>query len=203
MDGKRLATGDMTQVVRGDRVTSHLVFRFRDGSLDEETTVFSQKGTFRLISDHHIQRGPFFPKPLDISIDAGSGKITSRSEAGEIKQEHLELPPDVSNGLPPNLLMNVLPSASDTQISYIAPGDKPRLIAISIRNAGDVPFMVGGTQRKAIDYVLHVELGGLKGVIAPLIGKEPPDYRIWILGGSSRLSSARKDHFMRVAQFAA
>ena len=29
-----------------------------------------------------------------------------------MRQEHLELPPDVSNGLPPNLLLNILPSTS-------------------------------------------------------------------------------------------
>ena len=47
-----------------------------------------------------------------------------------------------------------------------------------------VPFSIGGSRRKAIDYVLHVELGGLTGVIAPLVGKEPADYHIWILGGA-------------------
>jgi hypothetical protein len=79
LEGKRLATGDMTQIVHGDRVTSRLLFRFRDGSLDDDTTVFSQRGVFRLISDHHIQRGPSFPKPMDVLIDAQTGQITSRS----------------------------------------------------------------------------------------------------------------------------
>ena len=45
--------------------------------------------------------------------------------------------------------------------------------------------MIGGTERKAVDFVLHVELGGLTGVVAPLIGKQPPDYHIWILPGTS------------------
>src|SRR4051812_24059644 len=31
LEGTRIATGDITQVVHGDRVTSRLVFRFRDG----------------------------------------------------------------------------------------------------------------------------------------------------------------------------
>src|SRR3954447_8546058 len=56
MEGKILAAGDLVQVVRGNRVTSRLVFRFRDGSIDDETAVFSQRGSFRLISDHHIQK---------------------------------------------------------------------------------------------------------------------------------------------------
>jgi len=45
--------------------------------------------------------------------------------------------------------------------------------------------MSGQTKRKAVDFLLHVELGGLTGVVAPLIGKQPPDYHIWILPGTS------------------
>jgi len=48
MEGKRLATGDMTQSVAGDRVTSRLLLRFRDGSVDDDRTVFTQRGVFRL-----------------------------------------------------------------------------------------------------------------------------------------------------------
>lgn len=185
LKGTRIATGDVTQTVQGDRVTSRCTFRFRDGSIDDETTVFSQRGTFRLISDHHIQHGPSFPKPIDVLIEASTGEITSRTKEGKIRHDHLDLPADVSNGLPPNLLLNVLPSAAETRISFVAPGDKPRLIHVSIKCAGDVPFVIGDFKRKANDYVLHVELGGVTGIVAPMIGKQPADYHIWILGGAS------------------
>jgi hypothetical protein len=124
LEGTRIATGDMTQIVRGDRVTSRLVFRFRDGSVDDDTTVFSQHDVFRLISDHHIQRGPTFPNPIDVLINAVTGQITSRSKDGKVRQDHLDLPPDVSNGLPPNLLMNILPTATETKLSFVAPSRK-------------------------------------------------------------------------------
>jgi hypothetical protein len=185
LDGTRIAAGDMTQTVHGDQVISRLTFHFRDGSLDDDTTVFTQKGAFRLILDHHIQRGPSFPKGVDMLIDVVTGQITSRSKDGGISKHRLDLPPDISNGLPPNLLMNILPTVTETKLSFVAPGDKPRLFRISIKPAGEVPFTIGGMPRKAIDYVLHVELGGLTGVIAPLVGKEPPDYHIWILDGPS------------------
>lgn len=181
--GKRLATGDMTQIVHGDRVTSRLLFHFRDGSVDDDTTVFTQRGVFRLISDHHIQHGPSFPKPIDVLIDALTGQITSRSQDGTVRHDRMDLPPDVANGLPPNLLMNILPSAPETKLSFVAPTDKPRLIHVSIKPAGKGSFTIGGTPRQAIDYVLHAELGGLTGMVAPLIGKQPPDFHIWILGG--------------------
>jgi hypothetical protein len=185
LQGRRIATGDMTQIVHGDRVTSHLVFHFRDGSVDDDTTIFLQRGVFRLLSDHHIQRGPSYPKPIDTLIDAQTGVVTNRMADGKTAQVHLDLPADLANGLPPNLLMNVLPSAEETRISYLAPGEKPRLIHITIKPAGKVPFRIGDTQRMAIDYVLHVELGGVAGVVAPLIGKQPGDYHIWILGGAT------------------
>jgi hypothetical protein len=175
----------MTQIVHGDRVTSRLVFHFRDGSVDDDRTVFSQRGVFRLISDHHIQRGPTFPKPMDVLINAVTGQITSRSKDGQVRQDHLDLPPDVSNGLPPNLLMNIPPSIPETKLSFVAPTEKPRLIHVSIKPAGEVPFTIGDTKRKATDFVLHPELGGVVGIIAPIIGKQPADYHIWILGGTS------------------
>ena len=185
LGGARIATGDVTQIVHGDRVTSRVIFRFRDGSIDDDRTVFTQHGNFRLINDHHIQRGPSFPKPIDVFIDAMTGQITSHAKDGSIRQDHLDLPPDVSNGLPPNLLMNLLPSIPKTRLSFVAPTEKPRLIHVSIQPAGEVSVKVGDTTRKAIDYVLHVELGGLTGVIAPVIGKQPDDLHIWILGGIS------------------
>jgi hypothetical protein len=59
-----------------------------------------------LIRDHHIQRGPYFPKPIDIFIDAIRGEITTHKKDGRITQERLDLPAGVSNGLPPNLFLN-------------------------------------------------------------------------------------------------
>jgi hypothetical protein len=69
LEGKLLASGDLKQVFRGNQLVSDLVFTFKDGSLDDETTIFSQRGTFRLISDHHIQKGPSFPHPTNVLIN--------------------------------------------------------------------------------------------------------------------------------------
>jgi hypothetical protein len=79
-DGHQLATGDMIQTVEGDRVTSEVVLHFKDGSVHNETTVFSQDREFRLISDHLRQYGPSFPNPVDVSIDAASGNVKVHSE---------------------------------------------------------------------------------------------------------------------------
>src|SRR5439155_20033428 len=49
--GALLASGDLIQTARGNRVTNRLGLRFKDGSLHDETAVFSQAGHFQLLSD--------------------------------------------------------------------------------------------------------------------------------------------------------
>ena len=57
LDGRAIADGDLNQVATGSQVRSRLTFRFRDGSLHDETAVFTQRGHFRLVSYRLVQRG--------------------------------------------------------------------------------------------------------------------------------------------------
>jgi hypothetical protein len=185
LEGKTLAAGDIVQVAHGDRVTSRLTYHFRDGSLDDETTVFTQNRVFRLISDHHVQRGPSFPKPLDMLIDAASGQITSRDKAGKVSQDHLDLEPDVCNGLPLILLFNLDPAAPPSRLSMVAPTAKPRLVHILLAGEGEDALTISGVRRKATNFRIKVEIGGVTGMIAPIVGKQPEDIHVWILGGEA------------------
>src|SRR5579871_6855550 len=47
-DGKVIATGDQTNIVHGDEVHSELLFRFRDGSIDDEVADYRQGDAFEL-----------------------------------------------------------------------------------------------------------------------------------------------------------
>ena len=188
LDGKILGAGDLTQTVRGNRVVSRLVFRFKDGSVDDETAVFSQQRVLRLISDHHIQKGPSFPKPTDVSIDALAGRvivhyIDKREE--KVEQEQMELPSDLANGIILNILKNIQPDTAETKVSYLAATPKPRLVKLSIVRHGEERFSVVGARYKARLFVLKVELGGIAGVIAPVIGKQPPDTRVWVVANGT------------------
>ena len=186
-EGRVLAVGDLFQVVRGDRVTSRLLFRFKDGSVDDETAVFSQRGSFQLITDHHVQQGPSFPQPMDLSIDVRSGKVTVRSTGKdgkeEITTEHMDLPPDVANGLILSIAKNIQPETPETKVSMVVAAPKPRLVKVAISPQGEEPFSLAGSRRKAMQFVLKIELGGVAGVVAPLIGKAPPEIQMWIIGG--------------------
>ncbi|MCU1313905.1 MAG: hypothetical protein JWM54_1662 [Acidobacteriaceae bacterium] len=186
-EGRVLAVGDLYQVVRGGRVTSRLLFRFKDGSIDDETTVFTQRGSFQLITDHHIQKGPSFPQPMDLSIDVRSGMVVVRSTGKngkeEVTTEHMDLPPDLVNGMVLSISKNILPKTPETKVSMVVATPKPRLVKVAISPQGEVPFSLVGSQRKAMRFVLKIELGGVAGVVAPLIGKAPPEIQIWIIGG--------------------
>src|SRR2546422_8349119 len=99
VDGRLIGSGEQTQTVRGDRITLHLVFRFKDGSISDERTTFSQRGMFRLIRYQLVQKGPSFPRALDMTIDPAGGQVVVRfvDEKGESKTEteRLDLPADV------------------------------------------------------------------------------------------------------------
>ena len=187
--GETLADGDLIQVARGDQVTGRLVFRFKDGSVHDETAVFSQRRNFRLLSDHLVQKGPAFQHPMEVSIEGSTGQVTVRSTDDDGKDkvvtERLDLPLDVANGLVLTLLKNVRSDAPQLTVSMVAATPKPRLVKLAISPQGEEPFSVGGSSRKATHYIVKVEIGGAAGLVAPLLGKQPPDTHVWILGGEA------------------
>ena len=188
-EGKALADGQMTQDAQGDRVTNHLIFRFKDGSIYEDTTVFSQRGTFRLLSDHLILRGPSFKQPVDTSINASTGQVKVRYTEDKGKEkviaQRMELPPDVANGLLFTLMKDIKPSAPRTTVSMVATTPKPRLVKLAILPQGEEPFTIGSFHHKAMHFVVKVEIGGVTGFLARLMGKQPADTHVWVLGGEA------------------
>jgi hypothetical protein len=186
-DGQVLADGDLVQIVHRDRVTARLLFHFKDASIDDETAVFTQRGVFRLISDHHVQKGRYFPHPIDLSIDVPKGTVIVRSVDKDGKEkvasEHLDLPPDLYNGLITSIVKNLRQGTPETKVSMIVATPKPRLVKLAISPRGTESFALAGAQRKALAYQIKIELGGIAGVVAPIIGKEPPPIQIWIFGG--------------------
>jgi hypothetical protein len=189
LDGALIADGDLTQAARGATVTTRLVFHFKDGSLQDETTVFSQRGSFHILSDHLVQKGPVFKRQLDVSLNGSTGVVAVRSTDDNGKEkvtsDRLELPPNLANGIVPVLLTNLAPGAQSAAASMVVASPKPILVRLAITAEGEDWFVTGGARHKATRYVVKVEIGGVKGVVAPLVGKQPPDTHIWILGGNS------------------
>jgi hypothetical protein len=191
LDGVAIAAGDLTQIARGDQVTTQVAFRFKDGSQQVETTVFSQRRDFRLVSYRMVQKGPAFKNPSDLSVTCATGQVTVRYTDNDGKEkvanEHMALPPDLGNGLIPTLMMNIPEGTQQIEIPMVVAAPKPRLVKIVVNAQGKDAFSVVGFSREALHYVGKVDLGGVAGVVAPVIGKQPPDAQIWILGGEAPL----------------
>ena len=188
-DEKIIASGSSLQFTRGNRVTSELTFHFPDGSLHQETTVFLQRRTFQLATYRLIQKGPVFRRPTDLSLNASTGQVNVQytDEDGKTKtiSERMKLPADLANGLVTTLLYNIDSKAPKTVVSMLVATPKPRLVKLEISPAGEDSFTVAGAGLKALRYVVKVDIGGISGLIAPLVGKQPPNTQVWIIGGTA------------------
>jgi len=189
LEGNSIAEGDLIQIARGNQVTSRLAFRFKDGSREEETTVFSQRGTFHLISYHLVQKRPAFKQAIDLSLAPSTGEVTVHYTDDDGKEklakEHFNLPPDLANGLVPTLIKNLRPDAAPAEVSMVVATPKLRLVKLIITAQDAEPFSVAGSAREATNYLVKVKIGGVAGVVAPILGKQPPDTHVWILGGEA------------------
>ena len=186
-DGRVVANGDIIQSVHGDRVTLQTLFNFKDGSTDDETTMFSQHHFFQFICDHHVQKGPFFPHPIEVLIDAHTGQVTTRTTGKDgkedVKTNHLDLPPDLANGLVPLVIENLGPDDSSKTVSLLVSTPRPLVAKLIITKSGEDNYSLVDSAREAIHYEIKIQLTGLAGVVAPIICKTPPDIHIWTTAG--------------------
>jgi len=180
-DNEMLAQGDFAQVARGDQVTARLVFRFKDGSLYDETVVFSQRDRFTLLNYRIVQRGPSFPETLEASIDRQTGRYEVRYRADEESaEEHLSgtlaLPDDAYNGMLSLIVKNLRPGASET-VSIVAFTPKPRVVTLQLLPLATESVPAG----EVVRYHIRPKLG----LFLSLLVTDVPDTRIWILPGEA------------------
>jgi hypothetical protein len=186
--GKELAIGDQTNEVRGNLIHARTIFQFRDGSVDDEETVYRQGSTFQLVLDHHVQKGPAFSKPSDVTVDVRKGEVSwidLSSDDKQPKSQHMKLPRDLANGMIPLLVQNFPQGAASLQVSYLAVDSKPRIVKLDIKPNGNDKVLVGWTARQADKFDVHFDLGGIAGAVAPIVGKQPPDIYVWTLDGKA------------------
>jgi len=186
MDGKPLGHGEQAQWFTGGLVHGHLTLNFADGSLWDEHVTYSQNAVFRLEAFRHVQRGPSFPT-CEVSLDRRSGRFQARTQdkkGDEVKEASgkFDMPADLYNGMALALLKNSAPGAGVSgQMAIFTP--KPRLIKMELLHEGDDTVRVGPITKTAWRYLIKLEIGGLTGVLASLVGKDPPDLRYWLIAG--------------------
>lgn len=72
---------------------------------------------------------------------------------------------------------------------------------LAITRQGEKTFRVAGAPHRAMRYAVKVELGGLTGIVAPIVGKQPEDIHIWVLGGKAPAFIRMEGQFTRTALF--
>ena len=189
LGGRKLADGEIAQEVKDDHVRSRLVFRFQDGSLYDDTAEFTQQKSFRLVRDHLVTKGPAFRKPSDTLIDVSKGEVTVRSKDDhgqeKVSTHKMELPPDIANGLVNTLVKDFPPAAPQVTISLLAGTDKPLIVKLRISSAGERAVTNGKISVRATIYDVKVQIEGIRGTLAKVTGKQPPDTHIWVLQGET------------------
>jgi hypothetical protein len=186
LDGEAIAHGELRQKPAGRVIESLLALRFKDGSVREETTTFSQREVFRLEAYRLVQRGPSFPT-MEVAFDRKSGQYRARVQEkkdGEAESASgpLEMPADLYNGLALVLLKNLpSPAGVSARLAVFLP--KARVITMQLGPEGEERVLVGGEPRKVTRHLVKLEVGGLAGLVASMIGKEPPDLRYWLVDG--------------------
>jgi hypothetical protein len=184
--GELIGHGELRQKPRGDEIDSRLLLQFKNGSVHDEATTYSQRGVFRLESYKLTQRGPSFPG-AEISFDRKSGRYQAKTRERtdgpeETASGEFEMPGDLYNGMALLVLKNMLFGEPATgQLAAFTP--KPRLLRMELRREGEDRVVFAGGPQAATRYLVNLEIGGVTGVVASLIGKNPPDLRYWLVLG--------------------
>ena len=186
LNGDTLGYGEQIQVQRNGGIESRLVFHFKDRSIHHETVFFKQHKVFSLEQYRLVQRGPAFPKPVDVFFGRTTGQYTVKhgnenKRPKEIDEGRLDLPPDVYSGMLSVVLKNLAKEASET-IHIVAFTPKPTIIEFELSAGGEHSFLLGGLQKKATHYLVKPKLG-LLAPVASLLGKHPPDFHYWLSKG--------------------
>jgi hypothetical protein len=185
IDGALVAEGDLLQFARGGQFEKRMVFRFKDGSVLEESVVFTQQVVYTMQSYRMLQRGPIFTEDIEVSLERATGKYSVKTKSHKdgretVHEGKLELPPDVYNGLILSIVKDLPPKARET-IHFVAFTPEPRLIQLAVVPVGEQQVLVGNLAKTAIHYVLKPQLGIWLKLFATVLGRMPPDEHVWIL----------------------
>ena len=192
LEGVPLAEGDLIETTAptsgGNRVTTRLTLRFKDGSVHDETTVYAQRKTFQFVSNHVVQKGPAFKRPIESTIDR-ERQVTVRysDEDGKEKQ---------SRGTPrPATRPRQRDDHRDAQEHLPSDAEDDRVdgrdhAEAAAGEAGAHPRRTGALLDRRLGAQGHalrvkVKVPGVTGAVASLLGKIPPDSHIWLLAGEA------------------
>ena len=164
LNGVLIASGDLLQVSRGGKVESRMVFHFKDGSLFDETVVFTQQRVFTMQSYRLLQRGPAFTDDTEISLERATGKYHVKTKAHKDGKEEvldgtLDLPLDVYNGGMVLTVAKNLPKGASETVHTVAFTPEPRIVQLELVPAGDIECWSANSRKPQLTMCLSQSLG--------------------------------------------
>jgi len=192
LSGETIGQGEMTQMIgEGDLIENHLVFRFKDGSLHDEKVAFSQHGVFTLMSYRLVQRGPFFPEQLDVSIDRNKAEYSVRSktrvqEKEDVLDGQIDLPKDIYNGMLITVSKNLEKDANE-MVSILAFTPAPQIINVQLLALDKGSVHTGELSNKTTQYIFKPQIGMIQKLLGKAAGKLPAhfQYDCWIMANET------------------
>lgn len=184
-DSALLAEGDLLQEAKGrDTVETRILFKFKDGSLLDETVRYTQREVFTMQTYHLIQRGPAFKVDTEIRIERpGKYRVTTKDHKGGREKVHdgtLELPNDVYNGMVMLIAKN-LEKGENATVHFVAFTPEPRLIELEytpVERRKVAPEELPGVM---VQYRVKPKFGIFLKIMTAILGRTPPDLHAWII----------------------
>jgi hypothetical protein len=133
-------------------------------------------------------KGPAFKIPETLSLDASRGNVniqyTDKDGKEKTIADKLSLPPDLANGILSMLLTDADPK-EETTLSMVVSTPKPRVVKLKVSASSQDSYSVGGSGAKATHYIVKIDIGGIMGVAAKVVGKQQPPVDMWIAAGNA------------------
>ncbi len=181
LSGRRIASGDFLQTPRAGEIETRIVLYFKDGSLHDESVVFTQQRSFVMKSYRLIQKGKSFEEDMEVSLERAGGKywveVKGKDGRGKVMEGKLDMPADVYNGMVPTVMKN-LPKGERETVHMVAFTPAPKVVELEMVPSGEDKLFIGDLEKSATHYVLKPKLG-LLTLPAALLGRTPPDNHIW------------------------
>jgi len=101
VNGILIASGDLLQVGRGGDLESRMVFRFKDGSVFDETVVFTSSGSLPCRATAWCSAGPYSPRTRDLA----AGSLRKVLRENQVHKDGREEAIDGTFDCPPTFTM--------------------------------------------------------------------------------------------------
>jgi hypothetical protein len=127
--------------------------------------------------ENHLRSASRTVEPSEVTFERDNSRYHARIGDQEAVDGKVDLPDDLHNGMTSTLMKNL---ARNTRGHLLVFTPKPQLLDTELRAEGEDRYFVGTTASSATRFLLKIDLRGVKGVVASIFGKEPPDVRYWI-----------------------